>query len=220
MTATDVNASAVDNSASTKRAAASVPPRIRRRNRLITSCLECRRRKLKCDKSQPCGNCVKFSRDCLFLAPSLDPTAQMRIAEIKEKMGSLEKTLEEDVARRSSLIKTKNPDSVNQIEGQGGVDSEDELTAPEDEKDLEPTPFAVVDAAYEDDAEDDDLVDLGVQLGRMRITERIGGFVRPKLSEEVSCSDRPAPSISMTLLTSIAVEECSRSSKQGLSRPP
>jgi len=30
------------------------PPRIRRRNRMITSCLECRRRKLKCDKSHPC----------------------------------------------------------------------------------------------------------------------------------------------------------------------
>lgn len=29
-------------------------PRVRRRNRMITSCLECRRRKLKCDKSHPC----------------------------------------------------------------------------------------------------------------------------------------------------------------------
>src|SRR4051812_37097422 len=28
--------------------------KIRRRNRLITSCLECRRRKLKCDKTHPC----------------------------------------------------------------------------------------------------------------------------------------------------------------------
>lgn len=47
-------------------------PRIRRRNRMITSCLECRRRKLKCNKSHPCTNCVKFTRDCVFLAPALD----------------------------------------------------------------------------------------------------------------------------------------------------
>lgn len=47
-------------------------PRIRRRNRMITSCLECRRRKLKCNKSHPCTNCVKFARDCVFLAPALD----------------------------------------------------------------------------------------------------------------------------------------------------
>lgn len=42
-----------------------------------------------------------------------------------------------------------------------------------------------MDAAYEVDGEDDDLLDLGIQLGKMRITERIGGFFRPKISEEV-----------------------------------
>lgn len=187
MTAMDAAPTAEDGPSQPKRTAQAAHPRIRRRNRLITSCLECRRRKLKCDKGQPCGNCTKFSRDCLFLAPSLDPAAQMRIAEIKEKMGSLEKTLEEDVVRRSSVGKSTSPDSVNQIAGQADEYSEDELTAPEDEKDLEPTPYAVADAAYEDDA-DDDFVDLGVQLGRMRITERIGGFVRPRLFEEVSAT--------------------------------
>src|ERR1700753_1973561 len=83
---------------STGRSAAS---KIRRRNRLITSCLECRRRKLKCDKSHPCSNCTKFTRDCVFLAPALDPASQLKLAEIKEKMGTLERTLEEDVARRA-----------------------------------------------------------------------------------------------------------------------
>lgn len=64
-------------------------------------------------------------------------------------------------------------------------DADDDLPANEDEKDLEPTPLAVADAAYEVDGEDDDLLDLGIQLGKMRITERIGGFFRPKISEEV-----------------------------------
>src|ERR1700761_9160725 len=74
--------------------------RVRRRNRMITSCLECRRRKLKCDKLHPCTNCNKFSRECMFLAPALDSVSQQKLNEIKEKMGSLEKVLEQDVARR------------------------------------------------------------------------------------------------------------------------
>jgi len=64
-------------------------------------------------------------------------------------------------------------------------ESEDYIPANEDERDLEPTPLATVDAAYDLDGEDDELLDLGIVLGRMRITERIGGFFRPKISEEV-----------------------------------
>ena len=157
-----------------------IPQKIRRRNRLITSCLECRRRKLKCDKTHPCTNCTKFVRDCVYLAPALDPAAQMKLAEIKEKMGSLERTLEEDVARRARR------------QGQGGMrrrsssgSSDDEIPGPEDERNLMPTPLAWADAAYYEDADDDDFMDLGVQVGRMRITERLGGYVRPKIAQEV-----------------------------------
>ena len=154
-------------------------PHIRRRNRMITSCLECRRRKLRCDKSHPCTNCTKFHRDCIFLAPALDTASQLRLTEIKEKMGSLEKVLEQDVAKLGTRGR------------HGGLtralaDSEetDFAPEPEDETDLEPDPLSVIDAAYDDDA-DDDLMDLGVQMGKMRLTDRIGGFVRPKMTEEV-----------------------------------
>ena len=163
---------------------------------MITSCLECRRRKLKCNKSHPCTNCMKFSWDCVFLAPALDQASQLKLTEIKEKVGSLERLLERDVAKSSAG-------------GLGGVgspppsqdralpdDAEDDLPANEDEKDLEPTPLATVDAAYGDDGDDDDLLDLGIQLGRMRITERIGGFFRPKIAQEVC---HPLP-LSFTLV--------------------
>jgi hypothetical protein len=155
-------------------------PRIRRRNRLITSCLECRRRKLKCDKAHPCGNCTKFVRDCVYLAPALDPAAQLKLAEIKEKMGSLERTLEEDVAKGAA------GDNRYLLHLSSGSSEEDD-PAPEDERNLEPTPLAYMDAAYYEDA-DDDMMDLGVQIGKMRISERLGGFVRPKLAFEVSSS--------------------------------
>ncbi|KAF2838616.1 hypothetical protein M501DRAFT_914560, partial [Patellaria atrata CBS 101060] len=158
-------------------------PKIRRRNRLITSCLECRRRKLKCDKQHPCTNCMKFSRDCVFLAPAMDSAAQLRLAEIKEKMGSLEKTLEEDVVRRRSSTQNSNTGS-----GSGMTDvkeeDEDEQSGPEDERYLAPNPLTTADAWYAGDA-DNDLMDLGIAMGKMRITERIGGFVRPKLAEEL-----------------------------------
>jgi Fungal Zn(2)-Cys(6) binuclear cluster domain len=161
----------------------SVPTRIRRRNRMITSCLECRRRKLKCDKSHPCLNCTKARRECVFLSPALDQASQLKLTEIKEKVGSLERLLERDVAR-SATAASASPNADRALPD----DADDDLPGAEDEKDLEPTPLAVGDAVYEDggDNADDDLLDLGIQIGKMRITERIGGFFRPKISQEVS----------------------------------
>ena len=129
---------------------------------MITSCLECRRRKLKCNKPHPCTNCVKFNRDCVFLAPALDQASQLKLTEIKEKVGSLERLLERDVAKNNA---------PSQGLGLGSTqdralpdDADDDLPANEDEKDLEPTPLAVVDAAYDVDGDDDDLLDLGIQV--------------------------------------------------------
>ncbi|KAI6713687.1 fungal specific transcription factor domain-containing protein, partial [Diplocarpon mali] len=123
---------------------------------------------------------AKSGIDCMFLAPALDQASQLKLTEIKEKVGSLEKLLERDVAKTSqktSILPTQDralPD-----------DADDYLSANEDEKNLEVTPLAVVDAAYDFDGDDDDILDLGIQLGKMRITERIGGFFRPKIAEEL-----------------------------------
>jgi hypothetical protein len=115
------------------------------------------------------------------LAPALDPASQLKLAEIKEKMGSLERTLEEDVARRALGERGE----LHGLHLSSGSSDEDEPAGPDDEKNLEPTPLAFVDAAYYEDA-DDDMMDLGVQIGKMRVTERLGGFVRPKIAFEVS----------------------------------
>lgn len=101
----------------------------------------------------------------------------MRLAEIKEKQGTLERQLERDVAKstipRSILQQHILADEV-----------EDDY---DEEHDLEATPLVALDLTYEDDADGgaDDMIDLGVQIGKMRITERIGGLSRPRLSEEV-----------------------------------
>ncbi|KAF4977516.1 hypothetical protein F66182_17401, partial [Fusarium sp. NRRL 66182] len=155
--------------------------RIRRRNRMITSCLECRRRKLKCDRLHPCTNCSKGKRDCVFLAPSLDSATRLKLAELKERMGTLERSLEKEVSQPSQVA-----------EGDLLVDSRpppSESPAPvsEDEFLLQPTRLALMDAMYEDEA-DDVMVDLGVQVGNMRVTDRLGGFVRPRLAEEIAAA--------------------------------
>lgn len=136
---------------------------------MITSCLECRRRKLKCDKLNPCTNCSKFSRDCVFLAPALDTVSQQRLNEIKEQIGSLERVLEQDVARKDGKGAPSPPPRRTSADLPGGEDSssDNEAAVPEDEKGLEPTPFAVMDGAYEDDA-NDDVLDLGIKIGKMR----------------------------------------------------
>ena len=160
--------------------------RVRRRNRMITSCLECRRRKLKCDKQQPCTNCQKFSRDCLFLAPALDSVSQKKLNEIKEKMGTLERTLEDDVARSKSEADRKKLrlDSSADLPGEGSESEDGPI--PEDEKGLEATPLATVDATYDNnEGDNDDILDLGFRVGKFRMSERLGGLFRPKLAEEM-----------------------------------
>ncbi|KAI9770924.1 MAG: hypothetical protein M1840_002628 [Geoglossum simile] len=159
--------------------------KIRRRNRTITSCLECRRRKQGCNKAHPCSHCRQHGRDCVYLSPALDFHGQSKLTEIKEQWGTLERMLEHDIARAGQQRRRDDP-----LPGNAGED----VPAAEGEQDLEPTPMAVLDAAYEDDA-DDDLYDLGIQMGRMRcsaydatyqINERVGGFYRPMIVEELN----------------------------------
>lgn len=155
------------------------PRQIRRRNRIIASCLPCRQRKIRCDKLNPCSNCKKFSRQCLYIAPALDTVAQQELAELKDKLSSLEESLGRDVIRRATR-----GDERQRGESQSDEDDEEDQQEAEDEKDLEPTPLAVFDQLYDDDA-DDELMDLGIAMGKLRVSERIGGLVRPKLADEV-----------------------------------
>lgn len=105
----------------------------------------------------------------------------------------LERTLEDGVARRGS---SKSAGSLlggmgsPVLPGQEGPYSEEEE---EDAKDLEPNRLSTEDSAYYEDEGNDDLVDLGISMGKLRITERIGGFVRPRFSEEVSDTPSHSP---------------------------
>ena len=105
-------------------------------------------------------------------------------------MGALEKSLEREIAAGQQTKVHLGGAKVNRSSGDAATlthidgDEDDEAGA-EDEESLEPTPLASLDQVYEENA-DDELMDLGVQMGKMRISERIGGWIRPKLVEELT----------------------------------
>ncbi|AEO70405.1 uncharacterized protein THITE_19726, partial [Thermothielavioides terrestris NRRL 8126] len=166
------------------------PKPIRRRMRMITSCLECRRRKLKCEKKQPCHNCKRFLRECVYLGPNLDEASQQRLTEIKEQVGSLERQLERDVAKGATSRCSSSPGR----RGDGARAHQQRFLADDveaelgDARDLQITPMVALDLTYDDYSDGngaDDLIDLGIRVGKMRITERIGGLNRPRIAEEI-----------------------------------
>ncbi|KAJ5942552.1 hypothetical protein N7516_002720 [Penicillium verrucosum] len=147
-------------------AAASGPePRekARRRNRVIHSCLECRRRKMKCDRKNPCQNCCASLLRCVYV-PTVNADAQLRqrLTEMKEAKDAIDDT----------------------FRGINGSPQSDDSNTSADDGYLEPTPLAVQDAAYADEA-DDDIEDLGFRIGRMRMGARIGGYYRPNIADEI-----------------------------------
>jgi hypothetical protein len=140
---------------------------------------------LKCDKSHPCSHCTKNARQCVFIAPGVD---QETITKVKEQREDLERNLEKEVAR---ITRAKHviPGMSSMLPGQEGSYSDQEED--EDTKDLKPTHLVTEDAAYyENDGNDnnddiDAMLDLGIRMGKVRLSERIGGIVRPRFSDEV-----------------------------------
>ncbi|KAI5292024.1 hypothetical protein KEM52_006676 [Ascosphaera acerosa] len=110
----------------------------------------------------------------------------MKLTELKDKMGTLERTLEWDMVDRARAGEEFHLD-VDAHKYGSLWDSHDEayFAVPPDEKNLQPNPFAVLDVAYEDEDDDDNTYDLGFKLGKLRITDRLGGFVRPRITDEV-----------------------------------
>lgn len=107
-------------------------------------------------------------------------------------MGMLERSLEAGVALNSRATPDEKSDTMrlpSTLPGQSESYSDQEDD--EDTFTLDPSVYATEDAAYYEDDANDDVVDLGIALGKVRITDRIGGLVRPRFSEEVYASRLP-----------------------------
>lgn len=115
----------------------------------------------------------------------MNPDTQLRqkLTEMKEAKDAIDNTLRGDQpgsakggSRRKRTRKPEEPEEPMSDDSETSVDNWH----------LEPTPLAVQDAAYADEA--DDVEDLGFMIGRMRIGERIGGHYRPRAADEVCYS--------------------------------
>lgn len=88
------------------------------------SCLECRRRKIGCDRSHPCSYCVKVKVQCTYPEVSASTVnddvgnnhLQQRLDGIDSRLGSLEKSMSEI----KDILLSNRPHS--QIPPQGDVD--------------------------------------------------------------------------------------------------
>lgn len=50
------------------------------------SCVECRRRKSKCDRSQPCRNCSRFGRLCSYEKISRTPLTRKHLTDVEDEL--------------------------------------------------------------------------------------------------------------------------------------
>ena len=141
-----------------------------RRGRAIRSCLECRRRKMRCNRSRPCQNCNRFCRDCVYHPfpewPSGAPTASREESSVRSPV-------------------------------QGGGRTFPSFDTNQNFGYVPPTPFNNHDYNYPPDTlaknhryyevdADDDALDVSLQIGRLSITEKLGGYFRPHIATQVS----------------------------------
>ncbi|GAB1317191.1 hypothetical protein MFIFM68171_07401 [Madurella fahalii] len=55
------------------------PSEPRRRRRPALSCVDCRRRKIKCDRNNPCAHCVSTSTTCTYTTYNSEPVSQQQL---------------------------------------------------------------------------------------------------------------------------------------------
>ena len=92
--------------------------------RILGSCNLCRRKKLRCDKANPCSNCLRSGVDCI-------PTPLLRVS--RGRKGGRRKPDEELLKRIAKLENLVNDlGSTN-----GGIPS---ATLPQDHEDVQPIP--------------------------------------------------------------------------------
>ncbi|KAG9192370.1 hypothetical protein G6011_11104 [Alternaria panax] len=107
-------------------------------------------------------------------------------------MGRLERSLEEDVARKTEAGNRSLSSSFSRASALPGQEQSSDKEDDEETQDLRPTHLVTEDAAYYEPDDDvnlnEDIDDLGFRMGRIRITERIGGLVRPRFSDELTQS--------------------------------
>lgn len=142
------------------------------RGRGIKSCLECRRRKMRCSRSQPCQNCSRFSRNCHYVSFP-DPYASPKS---NEQDGSIHHFREKGPSVRGGTL------SEHLRTGQG-IRVRSAPSTPQ----TGPAPLATHEELYSFGVDKEGLT-TDLQIGRLRITERICGLSKDQLANRVRSS--------------------------------
>lgn len=160
----------------------------RRRNRPITACLECRRRRRKCDRNEPCRNCLSSGLQCVFVSGP----AENRLAEYKRQLTKSEELLLPPAPvvdpslelEKSYGLRTLLSRPVAKCRWPEVIASE-ELPPAKWEQGIQPWQMTTGVMSVRCTAvEASDLASM--RVGRMFLTTRTAGFYRLQLSEEVS----------------------------------
>lgn len=150
--------------------------RPRRNPRPINSCTECRLRKSRCSKSYPCHSCTLYNRNCVYLRvlPS-NERANNRTSPSSTNQASISNEEEVDQIPIRDYDWAHHQQNLSREKFQWNH--------------LMADPQAMHDANYQDSDNDEnemsDTVGHSLQIGRMILTERIGGFFRPHYAKEV-----------------------------------
>lgn len=151
-------------------------PRRRRTPRPINSCTECRLRKSRCSRSYPCQNCTTFERECIFI-----DSLQSR-----KPVGHKPEAHARSPARAENLLENAQT-PPRDFEWEDYLQERSPENDPWDE--LVVDPVALHDGTYLDE-DDDGMVEIGatsrtLRIGKMVITERVGGLIQPGTVKEV-----------------------------------
>jgi hypothetical protein len=86
------------------------------------ACLECRKRKVKCNRQDPCNNCMRFSKECLFVAPVRGKRGKAK--KLKEnthsKLRRYEELLRSHGVELAHNLDTSEEETISEIEPSDG----------------------------------------------------------------------------------------------------
>ncbi|KAL8939580.1 MAG: hypothetical protein Q9216_003282 [Gyalolechia sp. 2 TL-2023] len=121
---------------------------------------------MRCSKTYPCFNCSRFGRHCLFIAAQDSQASVVR----SKSDASVARSQKSDDDDARLYFPPANSTGASPTVSDGQV----------------PNPVAeqMYDSLFDADAEDD-LMDLGLQIGRLSISERIGGLFKPGFGEHL-----------------------------------
>lgn len=98
------------------------------------SCLTCRQRKVKCDRRDPCSNCVKAARECSFVPPVRGKRRRTKPA--KEGLHARVRRYEEMLKSFGAKI---DPAEMGSYGGSGGLGAESDEEEDDEDDDEDGT---------------------------------------------------------------------------------